>query len=69
MLGCVHLDKVSYFSKLHLSNKYYDSAEGKDVEYKITKKREGLLASFTAGLFSGMLGIGGGVLKVPMLNQ
>ena len=43
----------------------------KGVEYKgqSSKKRMALalLVSFTAGMISAMLGIGGGVLKVPML--
>ena len=54
---------------LRLSSSYYDVAEGEEVEYKIARSCYGLLASLAAGICSGMLGIGGGVLKVPVMNQ
>ncbi len=38
------------------------------VEMSKKRKIAGTLASFTAGLTSGMLGIGGGVLKVPIMT-
>jgi len=59
----------SLASTLGLSNAYYDLAVNKEVVYKVTKSHLGLMASFMAGFFSGMLGIGGGVLKVPIMNQ
>ncbi|HEC96521.1 MAG TPA: sulfite exporter TauE/SafE family protein [Euryarchaeota archaeon] len=55
--------------KLNLSGKYWDAAENSEIKYKVTNTLQGLLASIIAGLASGMLGIGGGVLKVPIMND
>lgn len=54
---------------LNLSGKYWDAAEKAEIKYKVTNTLQGLLASITAGLASGMLGIGGGVLNVPIMNE
>ncbi len=35
--------------------------------YKIENKTIGQLSSFLAGLFSGMLGVGGGIFKIPLM--
>lgn len=53
---------------LMLSSSYYDRASEREVVYNVTRTPIGLLASVFAGLLSGMLGIGGGVLKVPIMN-
>ncbi len=50
-----------------LSGRYYDKALGCDVEYCVTSIHRGLAASFLAGNFSGMLGVGGGLVKVPAM--
>ena len=59
-------DKISAFLKL--SGKYFDEAEGGHVEYVITGTWKGWLISFFAGIGSGMLGIGGGFIKVSAMN-
>lgn len=53
---------------LKLSSSYYDRASERKVTYNVTRTPMGLLVSVFAGLLSGMLGIGGGVLKVPIMN-
>lgn len=36
--------------------------------YRIVRLRVGFIFSFFAGLFSGMLGVGGGILQVPVMH-
>lgn len=62
----VSLDRLALL--LGLSGSYYDKASRREVEYAVAKTSVGLLASIVAGFMSGMLGIGGGVLKVPIMN-
>lgn len=51
-----------------LRGRYFDKALGCEVEYCATAIERGLAASFLAGNFSGMLGIGGGLIKVPAMH-
>jgi uncharacterized membrane protein YfcA len=60
-------DEIS--RKLGLSNRYPDIAEGKEVNYTVIRTKSGLIASYLAGLISAMLGVGGGIIKVPVMNQ
>ena len=50
-----------------LGAKYRDPQLGRDVIYRIQRLWAGLSISFVAGIMSGLLGIGGGVFKVPAL--
>ena len=52
----------------HLDAYYVDQRTGEKVEYRVHNLRRGLLASFAAGNMSGMLGVGGGIIKVPAMN-
>jgi uncharacterized membrane protein YfcA len=47
---------------------YDDPATGERVDYQVKNLGKGLLASFAAGNMSGMLGVGGGIVKVPAMN-
>jgi uncharacterized membrane protein YfcA len=54
--------------RLRLHGSYYDRSLGQEVAYRISRSRLGLGVSYFAGVASGLLGIGGGVLKVPVMN-
>jgi uncharacterized protein len=47
---------------------YYDPAVGHDVEYGVRRTRLGFVLSLGAGNVSGLLGVGGGAFKVPIMN-
>jgi uncharacterized membrane protein YfcA len=49
-------------------SKYYDETTGKAYKYKVKNVLYGSIASLFAGLSSGLLGVGGGVIKVPAMN-
>jgi uncharacterized membrane protein YfcA len=51
-----------------LGDRYFDPEFGRDVSYRVERLWAGLGISFIAGIMSGMLGIGGGVFKVPALH-
>ena len=48
---------------------YFDEAEQRVVEYSVRKLGAGMLVSFFAGNMSGLLGVGGGIIKVPVMNM
>jgi uncharacterized membrane protein YfcA len=51
-----------------LRGSYFDPQLGSEVEYQVQRLWAGLLVSLVAGNLSGLLGIGGGVFKVPALH-
>lgn len=51
-----------------LGGRYLERDCGSIVTYRVTRLPLALVASFVAGNVSSMLGIGGGVIKVPVLN-
>lgn len=51
-----------------LGERYYDPQLDQTVAYRVERLWGGLLVSLMAGLLSGLLGIGGGVFKVPALH-
>jgi uncharacterized membrane protein YfcA len=48
--------------------RFYDEESGRMVVYRVTRIPLALVGSFFAGNVSSLLGIGGGIVKVPMLN-
>ena len=54
--------------RLRLHDTYYDAAEGRRVDYRVTRAPLGLALMYVAGVVSGLLGIGSGALKVPAMD-
>jgi uncharacterized membrane protein YfcA len=51
-----------------LRTSYYDQNLGKSVTYNVSHVPAGLGAGFLAGALASLLGIGGGIIKVPVMN-
>lgn len=63
-----NLDSPCPGSKNSLATSYYDRCLDRMVSYGITHVPHGMGISFFAGAISGMLGIGGGILKIPTMH-
>ncbi len=48
---------------------YLEPRTGKEVAYRVRNFGVGSVVSFFAGILSGLLGIGGGVINVPTMNS
>ncbi len=53
---------------LDLSCSYTEKGDGGKVEYGVQHLGKGMFASLGAGAMSGLLGVGGGIIKVPAMN-
>jgi uncharacterized membrane protein YfcA len=64
----VAADNTSNSLSGSLASSYYDRNLDRVVAYKVTHVPAGLGAGFFAGILSSLLGIGGGTIKVPVMN-
>lgn len=62
------LPEDRWADRLKLHTSYFDKALNKEISYRVSRTPLGLAVSYAAGVLSGLLGIGGGVLKVPVMN-
>lgn len=51
-----------------LSCQYVDPSNSCEVSYGVRGLKKGLAYSSVAGMLSGLLGVGGGIVKVPVMN-
>jgi len=54
---------------LRLDSSYPDPRLGREIAYRVTRVRLGLVLMYFAGAASSLLGIGSGVLKVPAMDS
>ncbi len=52
----------------NLGGRFHDDESGRQVSYRVKRVPLAMVASFVAGNLSSLLGIGGGFIKVPVLN-
>ncbi|MCA9859041.1 MAG: sulfite exporter TauE/SafE family protein [Thermomicrobiales bacterium] len=63
-----HVDTSQDPDPMMLGGVYHDPASQKEIIYVPRHVRRGLGISGLAGMLSGMLGVGGGVIQVPAMN-
>jgi len=51
-----------------LGGRFYEAESGAEVSYRVKRVPVACGASVVAGILSGLIGIGGGIVKVPVLN-
>lgn len=51
-----------------LTDSYYDQNMDRIITYRVNHTPQGLVAGFFGGTLSGLLGIGGGIVNVPVMN-
>ncbi|HXR97694.1 MAG TPA: sulfite exporter TauE/SafE family protein [Terriglobales bacterium] len=67
--GFTEVANDTWSRRLELAGSYHDQALARTVEYNVTGSSVGMAISYLAGMASGLLGVGGGVLKVSAMNR
>lgn len=62
----VKQDRISRY--LGLAGTYYDASQKKRVDYQVNGSAVGAAISSFAGVTAGLLGVGGGIIKVAAMN-
>ncbi|MFY9605353.1 MAG: sulfite exporter TauE/SafE family protein [Thermoplasmata archaeon] len=62
-----HLPESGLAKRLRLAGSYFDESQGRTMSYQVSRTPIGLGLSGFAGAVSGLLGVGGGVIKVPAM--
>jgi uncharacterized membrane protein YfcA len=52
-----------------LDDSYYDPAVKEEISYQVHRPVLGMVTSFFGGTVSSMLGVGGGIINVPVMSQ
>jgi len=52
-----------------LDDSYYDPAVNEEISYRVHRPVFGMVTGFFGGILSSMLGIGGGIISVPVISQ
>ncbi len=66
-MGKLPKDEGGYRRTGLLDTQFIDPVTGKLVRYGVKQMPVGMVASFIGGNISGLLGIGGGIIKVPIM--
>lgn len=53
---------------LRFRGSYLEASTGETIQYRVERVPLGVATSVVAGLISGMLGVGGGIVQVPVMN-
>ncbi len=64
----VEMEGETAEKKTIFDTEYFDESVGQKIKYKVKKVYYGSSFAVFAGLLSGMLGVGGGFIKVPIMN-
>jgi uncharacterized membrane protein YfcA len=59
---------VDQGGRMDLSCSYIDCDNGKPVEYGVRNLEKGMVASLGGGSVAGLLGVGGGIINVPIMK-
>jgi uncharacterized membrane protein YfcA len=62
------LDLANTVSESGLESSYYDAATGADESYGPQKVRTGMGLSVVGGVVAGLLGVGGGIIQMPVMT-
>lgn len=54
--------------RLKLRGAFYDLSVKHEIAYRVSHTSIGFLGSYFAGVVSALLGVGGGIVKVPLMN-
>lgn len=66
--NAVNTDNTANNLSASLKNSYYDQNLDKVITYEVNRTPAGLVASFFAGVLSSLLGVGGGIVNVPVMS-